>query len=164
MKSKFILLISVFFFSLIFNVNQVYANCSECDISDCASCGCVLNQKKDACIYSNYTKDTVSCGNNMASDIPKLLPQVISIIYNIIQVAIPVLLVVLGLMDFMKALSAQKEDNMKKSQQLFVKRLISAAIIFFAFAIVKLVISFVADGNNSDIMDCAECFIKNKCD
>ena len=114
--------------------------------------------------YNNYTSATVSCGSGMLTKIPSLLPKVISIMYNVIQIAVPVVLVVMGSLDLMKGITAQKEDDMKKGQQLFVKRLISAALIFFVFIIVKLVISFVADNSTSGIMDCAECFIKNECD
>ena len=44
---------------------------------------------------------------------------------------------------------------------MFIKRLVSALIIFFVFAIVKLVISLVAD--DTKIMDCADCLINNDC-
>ena len=111
--------------------------------------------------YNNYTSATVSCGS--ITDIPTVLPKVISILYTIIQVAVPIILVVMGMIDLFKSLSAQKEDDMKKSQQMFIKRLISAVIIFFVFMTVKLVISFVDDEKSPDILDCAECFIKNDC-
>ena len=114
--------------------------------------------------YNNYTSAIVSCGSGTLTNIPSLFPKIISILYNVIQIAVPVVLVVMGSLDLMKGITAQKEDDIKKGQQLFVKRLISAAIVFFVFIIVKLVISFVADNSTNNIMDCAECFIKNECD
>ena len=41
---------------------------------------------------------------------------------------------------------------------------IAAALIFFVFVIVKVIISFVADESSVAIMECAECFINNNCD
>ena len=114
--------------------------------------------------YNNYTSEMVSCGNGLVEDIPQTLPKVISIAYTIIQIAVPIVLVVVGSLDLFKGITAQKEDEMKKGQGLFVKRLISAALIFFVFVIVKVVISFAADKSSIEIMQCAECFINNKCD
>lgn len=77
----------------------------------------------------------------------------------VIQIAVPVLLVIFGMLDLFKAITAQKDDEIKKGQQMFIKRLISAAIIFFVIAIVKLLISFAAGDDNQNIMTCANCFL-----
>ena len=52
---------------------------------------------------------------------------------------------------------------MQKSRQLFIKKLISAALIFIVFMAVKLIIGAVADSNSSQVVKCAECFINNDC-
>lgn len=114
--------------------------------------------------YNNYDGTSiVSCGGGMIDNIPVLIPKVISIVYTVIQVAVPVVLVIMGSLDLFRGISAQKEDEIKKGQQMFIKRLISAALVFFVFVIVKVVISFVADSSNSSIMECAQCFIENEC-
>jgi surface polysaccharide O-acyltransferase-like enzyme len=115
--------------------------------------------------YDNINADSLlSCGNGMMTDIPVLIPKVVSIAYTVIQIAVPVVLVIMGSLDFFKGISAQKEDEIKKGQQLFIKRLIAAALVFFAFVITKVLISAVADGAGTNILDCAECFIENDCD
>lgn len=116
--------------------------------------------------YNNFdAKVTLqSCGNGMLTKIPPLIPKVVSVIYTIVQMAVPVVLVIMGSLDLMKGITAGKEDEMKKGQQLFVKRLISGVLVFLVFIVVKLVISFAADNTSSNIMDCTECFIKNECD
>ena len=141
----------------------VFADCSDCNPTDCESCGCVLDSNSNVCVYSNYTSDKTSCGDGLITNIPSGIPKVVSIVYTIIQVAVPILLVILGSMDLMKSLTSSKEDEIKKGQQMFVKRLISAAIVFFVFVLVKFVISLSAD-NGAGIMECAECFIRNVCD
>lgn len=88
---------------------------------------------------------------------PKI-PNTVHAIIVVIKVVVPVLLVIFGMLDLFKGITAQKEDEIKKGQQLFIKRLISAAIIFFVISIVQLLISFVA-GDNPGIMNCASCFI-----
>lgn len=114
--------------------------------------------------YSNYDNSTVSCGGNLLTGIPTALPKVLNIVYVALQIAVPVLLVILGMVDLFKAVTSGKDDDMKKNQQMFVKRLVVAAIVFFVFAIVRFIISFFGDSNNSaNIMDCADCLINNNC-
>lgn len=169
MSKKIILTISFIVISFLFSVPIVLADCSDCSPGNCAECGCVENDSRTTCVYSNYDDDPTSCGNNMVTNIPTALPKVISIAYTLIQIAVPVVLVVLGTLDLFKGITASKEDEIKKGQTMFIKRLIAAALVFFVFVIVKLIISFVADDGKSDnkairIMDCAECFIKKECD
>lgn len=115
--------------------------------------------------YENYSSNVVSCGGNYVTKIPAALPKVISTIYIIIQIVVPILLVIFGMIDLFKGITAQKEEELKKAQQLFIKRLISGALVFFVFVAVKLLISLVADNSGKNgvnrIMDCAECFIEN---
>lgn len=86
------------------------------------------------------------------------VPNVIHMIILVVQIAVPVLLVVFGMMDLVKGVMASKEDEIKKGQNTLIKRIIAAAIVFFVIAVVKFVISVVADNSNS-IMDCANCFL-----
>ena len=86
----------------------------------------------------------------------------VHIIILAIQIAVPVLLVIFGMLDLAKSIIAQKEDEIKKGRQTFIKRLLSAAIVFFVIAVVKFLIGFVAD-NGEGIMASANCFL-NKAD
>ena len=100
----------------------------------------------------------VSCGN--VTGIPEKIPELTSFAITVIQIAIPIVLVVMGSLDLFKGLSAQKEDEIKKGQQMFIKRLIYAAIIFFVIVVAKLLISVVADSTTSNnIAECIDCFL-----
>ncbi len=92
------------------------------------------------------------------------IPNTIHLIIVVLKIAIPVLLVILGMMDLLKGVAASKEDEVKKGQQMFIKRLIAAALVFFVFTIVSLIIN-AADTKGENVMDCANCFINgiNKC-
>lgn len=115
--------------------------------------------------YNNFDPNAItSCGGGLLTNIPKAITKVVRYGYIIIQVAVPVVLVVMGSLDLFKGITAGKEDEIKKGQNLFIKRLISAAVIFFVFSIVKVLISFAADNNGGKLIKCAECFLENKCD
>lgn len=110
--------------------------------------------------YDKYTSNTVSCGG--IDKIPAILPKTVSIIYMIILIAIPVVLVILGMMDMIKSISAGKEDEMTKARSMFFKRLISAALVFFVLVIVKLLMGVLTE-NSVSIMKCVDCFINDDC-
>lgn len=87
------------------------------------------------------------------------LPDTIHIVILILQIAVPILLVIFGSIDFVKAMTSQKDDEIKKGQKTFISRIIAGVIIFFIVAIVKLVISFAAGDDSSTILNCADCFL-----
>ena len=103
----------------------------------------------------------VSCGN--VTDIPKKIPELTSMVVTMIQIAVPVTLVIVGSMDLFKGITAQKEDEIKKGQQIFIKRLVVGSLIFFAVVISKLLISVVADTSSVNIIECIDCFLSNSC-
>lgn len=107
-----------------------------------------------------------SCDSLISSNvlIDEKIPNTVSIVINVIKIVVPILLVVFGMIDLMKGITSQKEDEIKKGQQLFIKRLISGAVVFFVFVIVQLIISFVAGGENENIMTCVDCFINGDCE
>ena len=121
------------------------------------------------CVFGDDTTDknydphnVVSCGDGMLTDIPKMIPKTVHIFYLLIQIAVPILLVIFGSIDFVKGLTSQKDEDIKKGQQTFIKRLISAGILFFVFSFVKIVISFAADSDKSaNILKCTSCIINN---
>ena len=92
--------------------------------------------------------------------IDEQLTKIVRYALIIIQLLVPILLVIYGTIDLLKGVASQKEDEIKKGQQVFIKRLISGALVFFVIAIVKAIISFAAGQNDgTNIMDCANCFL-----
>ena len=98
----------------------------------------------------------VSCGD--ITGIPEKIPELTSYVMTLIQIAIPVVLVIMGSLDLMKGITAGKEDEMKKGQQMFVKRLVVAVLIFVVVVIVKFLISVIADSTDN-IVECIDCFL-----
>ena len=101
----------------------------------------------------------VSCGG--ITNIPKKIPELTNTAMAIIQVVVPILLVIFGSLDLFKGITAQKEEEIKKGQQLFIKKLIVAVIIFFIIVITKFLVSVVADNTTQNIVDCIDCFLSD---
>lgn len=107
---------------------------------------------------------TVSCGG--IDSIPVIIPGITSLVVTLIKIIVPILLIIFGMLDLGKAVMQQKEDDIKKAQGLFVKRCITAILVFFIVAIVQLIFGLLAKaGNedNDDISSCIACFINNEC-
>lgn len=75
----------------------------------------------------------------------------ISLIKNgiipLIQIGIPIILIILGMLDLGKAVVASKEDEIKNAQKMLIKRCIYAVAIFFVVLIVTVVFGLVADNS-----------------
>lgn len=67
------------------------------------------------------------------------LKEIIDEILQYPRIIVPILVIVLGIMDFAKAVIASKEDEMKKAQATFIKRLIIGVAFFFIPAIVDVI-------------------------
>jgi amino acid transporter len=94
-------------------------------------------------------------------EIPNEIPFLVTTVINIIKIAIPILLIIFGMLDLGKAVTAQKEDEIKKGQQTFMKRAIAAIIVFLVVAIVQLLVGLLASANpdNDGIWNCVNEFI-----
>ncbi len=106
-----------------------------------------------------YAKGTyVTCGS--IKNLPYKVLQLSNTVINVLQIAVPVILIIMGSIDFLKAVSSSKDDDIKKAQGMFIKRLVMGALVFFVFVIVKLLISAIG-GDSDGIWGCVECFINN---
>lgn len=117
------------------------------------------------CLFTfipNVNAENFTC-SAFGSDvyIDKHLAQITKYVILILQIVAPIILVIMGMIDLMKGITSQKEDEIKKGQHLLIKRLIQAIIIFFVFAIVKFLVSVVSQ-NSSSVIDCVNCFIDGK--
>lgn len=91
-------------------------------------------------------------------DIPNKLVNVIALVITVIKFGVPVLLIIFGMLDLGKAVVASKEDEIKKGQQMFIKRVIAAVLVFFVITVVQLVVSLVSSDGDSTVWDCVHTF------
>ena len=106
-------------------------------------------------ILDTYQK--ITCGD---VTMPYVIAQITSIVILIIQVLVPIIIIILGMLDLGKAVIAQKEDEIKKGWQTFIRRLLIGMIVFLVIVFVKFIIGLVAE--NYEI-NCIDCFVNNNC-
>lgn len=120
-----------------------------------------------------YNTNTISCGS--AQGIPEGIPTFSRNAINALKVLVPIILIVLGMIDMLRAVTSNDEKSMKEATNRLIKRVIAAVLIFFVIALVQFVIRTVAkstegtSGTNSedventtnDITSCITCFISD---
>lgn len=144
-------------------INEIKSNFPKCEKNDVQSCytfNTVKSKLKTLCSstvsYGSFNNPcVVSClgleeelANIENSDIDpgtcNVSDKILKLIKNVFKwgkYIAPVLVIILSILDFIKALAAQNDDEMKKAQGRFVKRLISAALLF----IIPFLIEFALD-------------------
>ena len=93
----------------------------------------------------------------------------ITLIINIIKIATPILLVMMGMIDFAKASTKANAEDIAKARNIFFKRAIAGGLVFFVIAIVQFAVTLAANatgkGNDQSIWGCVEKLInQTSCD
>lgn len=112
----------------------------------------------------NYCTNIIQAAEGAEGGIPTGIGNVVHLIVVAIQVVVPILLIIWGMIDFAKAIIGQDEDKIKAGQKTFIKRLIAAVVVFLIVTIVQLAINLAAsiggEGNDAgSAWKCAKCLI-----
>lgn len=87
----------------------------------------------------------------------KPLWRLIGNIVNILQIAIPVIIILLGTIDLGKAVMAGEDKKIKEAQKALLMRLIYGVAVFFVVMIVQIVFGLVAEQGANTGSACFEC-------
>ena len=108
-----------------------------------------------------FELDTLYRCGNLGFDFAGTFPYLVSTAVLLIKIFVPILVIIFGMLDLGKAVAASKEDEIKKGQQMFIKRAVAAVIVFFVIQIVQLLIGFVSNRDRS-VSNCFNCFVNGK--
>ena len=112
-----------------------------------------MNEYTDTIIddYLKYVDKitSINLGSNAQLDCQGLLGDdlldLLAEIFSYVQIAAPILLIVLGSVDFAQAVFSDDKDALKKATSRFVKRAIVCVVIFFVPLILNYLLNFVDD-------------------
>lgn len=89
--------------------------------------------------------------------------QLVGYVLLIFKIAIPVLIIALGMFDFGKAVVAEKEDEIKKQTKRLIYRVVAGIVIFFVPTLVMFVFKQIAGYNTAkvgaDFDNCENCIL-----
>lgn len=104
-------------------------------------------------------------GVSLASGGMSVLPAITSLVVTLIKIAVPIILIIFGMLDLMKAVMTNDEKEMKGAQTKLLKRVIYAVSVFLVVSIVQIVFATLSQNTESDIIDgntiqgCISCFV-----
>lgn len=134
------------------------ANQNECVANNCA-------YNKDYKFCSANGLAYLKCGDSY--DIPEIVPRLTSVAVTLLKTAVPLILIIVSIIQLVKSITANKEDDMKKAQSALIKKIIIAVIAYFVITIVQFVMLKVAsdDTEKSNVTSCLSCFLNgtDKC-
>ena len=84
------------------------------------------------------------------------------LVVRVLQIAIPILLIIMGTIDLGKAVVAKKEEDITKNRGMFVKRVLSAILVFLLPFIVNIVIGYVSSDKWYDCWQAARDYNLNE--
>lgn len=98
-------------------------------------------------IYVGLMTFFISCNNVYADeqliDCQGETMQLIREIFGYIKICIPILLIILGSIDFVKAIISSDEQKMKKATKDFVSRLIIGVVIYFIPSLIEFLFGLI---------------------
>ena len=104
--------------------------------------------------YDNYVeKNELRCGNLTFN---ASIADIVYYIILFIEIAVPITIVIFGMVDLIKAMTSGKEEENKKYTNVLFKRLVVGALVFLVVFIVKFAVSFV--NNDQSVLECINCF------
>lgn len=75
-------------------------------------------------------------------DVQKVMA-IVRLLMNVICIIVPIVMIVLGSFDLFKAVTAGKEEDIKKKQSVLIKRVIAGLIIFLVPTIVSILMNLI---------------------
>jgi len=108
-------------------------------------------------------KSVAGCSFPGMVEVPAIFAEIISTIYMLIRIGVPIILLIVGMVDLLKAITSQKQEDISKAQSLLLKKVVVAIIIFTFFTLVQWVINLVDQNNifNDSMWSCVNALLGN---
>ncbi|MDD3048871.1 MAG: hypothetical protein PHQ89_02640 [Bacilli bacterium] len=109
--------------------------------------------------YGDATGLDVGAGGKLkCSDFEDSEGNILSYILTLLKILAPILVIILGVVDFAKAMASSEDDAIKKAAGNFGKRLVAAVILFLIPSIIQIIFSLADDANivDNSIIECVE--------
>ena len=89
---------------------------------------------------------------------------IIRLVMQVVCIAVPIVMILMGSFDLFKAVTAGKDEDIKKKQQTLIKRIIAGVIVFLVPTIVSVLMNLIgvsewrACWNNADTKNFSNLF------
>ena len=95
-----------------------------------------LDDINKSLVDPNNPNKKKKCKDLLGQELIDILQEIV----DVIRIMVPILLIIFGIIDFGKAIFVSDENEMKKAQSMFIRRLIVAVSFFFIPTILKILL------------------------
>lgn len=155
----------VLFFALIlmlFNINLVKAETKTCySPNDCICADnkypCSISVSDTSSSGETNRKKCITCGE--VNTIPAALPTFSRNVITLIQVLVPIIIIIMGIVSFLKALISGEDKALAQARTHFIRMILVGIAILLIVTIIKLVFSLASKSDDvNSAMKCISCF------
>ena len=114
-------------------------------------------------LFNTCKGESTACGVQLGTGLPGNIVNIVHYVYIGIQIIVPLLLIIFGMIDLAKAITAQKEDEIQKAQKGLMKKAIVAVIVFLIFSLVQFIVNFAAGDESKGIISCLNEILNEGC-
>lgn len=111
---------------------------------------------------SVFAKSCFVCGGTY---FPSAVATLVRNLYNLVKLLVPVLIIIMGMVDLLRAVMASDEKKMAEATPKLIKKLIAGVTIFLIFTIVQFVFKNLLGRNDAlsnSLFDCVTYFISEE--
>lgn len=116
-------------------------------------------------VFAKALKYT-SCGYgvNQVKGIPVDIPKLTALGVTFLQIAIPIVLIISGVIDMTKATASGNSEAINKNKTRLIKKFLSALFAFLVVAFTTNIIKLVANSSEKGVfVACMSCYLNNDC-
>ena len=115
-------------------------------------------------VMCNDCSSTFNFPNN--AGVPFQVVKIIHLAYNLIRIAVPIILIITGMIEMVKAINSKDEKEIKTAQTLLVKRGITAALVFLVVSLVGMIFNIMSQKNQEEkdtMWNCISSLLNGQC-
>lgn len=111
---------------------------------------------------TSYNIPSTTCGGSI--ELPLALATITSNAVNLGKIVVPIILIIMGMIDFFKATAASDADATSKAGKKLTRRIIAAIAAMLIVTLVQFIFSnFGTATGKTSVTSCIDCFINGNC-
>lgn len=106
----------------------------------------------------DFNQECLRCGDDVF--FPMYLVKLIANLVQFVQLMVPVIIIITGMIELLKAVIASDEKKMAESKGTLIKKFIVGIMIFLVIAVIRFIFSAIPDFTDGDVdvMECMSSF------
>ena len=107
-------------------------------------------------------QDAADSSNNFCEAATPIL-RIVGLIVFVIKIAVPIILIVVGMIELARAVGEKEEKDIKAAQDRLVKRAIAAVLVFVVITVVGIIFRILGQDQYKQCMTCVNNPFQDAC-